>query len=131
MFNFKNVTGRFPGMRKDQEFTVYPGNEDTPHLVKIQSDKRIAQVNLETGKTRISDGKGGHQGFHKLTIPGVGNSEVETPAWLTEQLAALGIKLGDNQNDTGAVVVMDANGPAPTRKAVGGGESGPVNIFDL
>lgn len=125
MFKFRHVTGRFPGMRKDQEFTICPGSEETPHLITIQSDKRIARVNTETSKTIISDGKGGHQGFAKLNAF-LGAKTIDTPKWLSDQLANLETDHGPN--DTGEVCVMDSNGPAPTVHAR---TDGPVSIFDL
>ncbi len=125
MFKFRHVTGRFPKMRADQQFTIYPGSEETPHLITIQSDKRIAKVNTETGKTVYSDGKGGHQGFHKLASF-AGAKTIDTPEWLKTQLANLEADHGPN--DTGEVTVLDANGPAPTVHAR---TDEPVSIFDL
>ena len=56
-------------MKKPQSFTVYPrptnvsGDYDE---VTIQSDKRICRFNAKTGKGLLSNGKGGHPGFHML-----------------------------------------------------------------
>jgi hypothetical protein len=41
-------------MRKEQEFTVYPVNQENPDVITIQSDKSIAQFDAKTRKGRIS-----------------------------------------------------------------------------
>ena len=43
----RNVLGKLGTMRKEVEWTVYPLRAGEP--VQIQSDKRIARVNLDTG----------------------------------------------------------------------------------
>ncbi len=51
--NFKDIKVKFGNMRgTEQEFTLYP--YDGGDTIIIQSDKRIAQVNLKTGKTILS-----------------------------------------------------------------------------
>ena len=62
------ITAKLGNMRKAVEFTVCPavsGHEDD--TITIQSDKRIAMFNVNTGEGVVSDGKGGHPGFHKLS----------------------------------------------------------------
>jgi hypothetical protein len=75
----KNIMGtmsfdmKIKGMRKSQEFVVYPiSSESKNSEITIQSDKRIARLNLETGKGRISENhRNGaffvHFSFDKLT----------------------------------------------------------------
>lgn len=41
--------GQFPGMRKPQDFIVYP-MQDSGSIITIQSDTRIGQMDLDTGK---------------------------------------------------------------------------------
>jgi len=51
--------GLFPGMRKAQDFIVYPmhaGNDAS--TAKIQSDNRIGRIELATGKVFIAKAKG-------------------------------------------------------------------------
>jgi hypothetical protein len=73
---FIDVICKLGNMKKPQEFTIYPEEADRPHLVLIQSDKRIAQIDLNSGKGVLSDGKGGHQGFWKLQAAGAMAIEV-------------------------------------------------------
>jgi len=68
---FKSVIGKLGNMRKAVDWTVAPIAVGAK-VVVIQSERRIARVDTETGKTLLSDGKGGHQGFAKL-MPGMGN----------------------------------------------------------
>ena len=68
---FQSVTAKLGTMKKVASFTVCPTSGQSGNEVTIQSDKRIARVDLDTGKVVVSDGKGGHPGFHKLlTIAG-------------------------------------------------------------
>lgn len=106
MFNFRHVTGKLANMRKPQEFTICPVSSDSPHIVTIQSDKRIARFDRETGKVMVSDGKGGHQGFHKLNAF-CGAKEYDAPQWLIDQIQE---QLGDVKSEaskelTGPVVI--------------------------
>lgn len=52
-------------MRRPASFIVYPFTEGQTELT-IQSDKRIAKVDLTTGKGLLSSGRG-HPGFHALS----------------------------------------------------------------
>jgi len=83
---FQNVTGKMGNMRKAQEWVIYPlmpnGN---PNERTIQCDKRIAKVNLETGKVILSTGKNGHNGFAHLS-PMLGAVEVDCPQDLIDQI---------------------------------------------
>lgn len=45
--------GKFNGMRKAQDFIVYP-MQDSGSLITIQSDTRIGVINLETGEVKMS-----------------------------------------------------------------------------
>lgn len=57
--------GKFAGMRKSQDFIVYPLSEAKESL-KIQSDTRIGTINLETGAVHMSPPKPGGAYFHDL-----------------------------------------------------------------
>jgi hypothetical protein len=63
--------GKFPGMRKAQDFIVYPmhaGNE--AHRAKIQSDTRIGWIDLRTGVVILSKPRaGGAYGVHLAAAP--------------------------------------------------------------
>lgn len=59
--------GQFAGMRKPQDFIVYPMQDSGP-LIKIQSNNRMGQVNLDTGELVLSPAATGHAGFLWLQI---------------------------------------------------------------
>ena len=48
--------GTFHGMRKPQDFLVYPMHGDAPPTtsIKIQSDTRIGRICLDTGALKLS-----------------------------------------------------------------------------
>lgn len=101
-FRFQNLTIKLGNMKRAQEFTVCPVSNVAPHLVTIQSDKRIARIDLETGKAVLSDGKGGHQGFAKL-MPFLGAKEVDVPADVLEEVGRLVANVVAQQNGDGSV----------------------------
>lgn len=45
--------GKFPGMRKAQDFIVYPMH-DSSESITVQSDTRFGQIDLATGKAVMS-----------------------------------------------------------------------------
>jgi hypothetical protein len=47
-FRFQNITCKLGNMKKAQDFTVCPVSSNAPHEVTIQSDKRIAKIDLNT-----------------------------------------------------------------------------------
>jgi hypothetical protein len=104
-FRFQNITVKLGNMRKAQEFTVCPVSNQEPHLVTIQSDKRIAKIDLNTGKAMLSDGKGGHQGFMKL-LPFMGATEVDVPKETLDELHRLHQRVRDQQQPDGSVIVL-------------------------
>lgn len=81
---FQEVVGKIGNMRKAVEWVIYP-NDGTKPTRLIQSDNRIAQVNLETGRVLLSDGKGGHQGFFKLS-PGQGAKWYDCPQEMLDKI---------------------------------------------
>jgi len=63
---FKNINVKFGNMRgTEQEFTLYP--YDGGSSVIIQSDKRIANINLKTGETVLSKQCQNGAYFHHLS----------------------------------------------------------------
>lgn len=48
-----SFNGQFPGMRKPQDFIVYP-MQDSGEVITIQSDKRFGQIDLATGRGIVS-----------------------------------------------------------------------------
>ncbi len=56
--------GRFPGMRKSQDFIVYPMREHAEYA-QIQSDTRIGRIDIATGAVLLSPPRaGGSYGVH-------------------------------------------------------------------
>lgn len=49
--------GQFPGMRKPQDFIVYP-MQSSGAQITIQSDHRFGQIDLDTGEGIISANRG-------------------------------------------------------------------------
>jgi hypothetical protein len=50
------VKMQFPTMRKQEEFTIYPC-KPFDQIIKIQSDRRIAMVDLDVGEIFLSIGR--------------------------------------------------------------------------
>ena len=88
---FQTVTAKLGNMRKTVEWTVYPAMNGRRRI--IQSKNRIAEVNLDRGSVVLSDGKGGHQRFHKLD-PFLGATVCDCPPELLEQLRAMNATTG-------------------------------------
>lgn len=88
MFNFRNITAKFGNMRKAQEFTICEGGSNEDGMVTLQSDKRIAKVNLNAESVILSDGKGGHQGWQKLS-PVFGAKQYACPDSVINELKAM------------------------------------------
>jgi hypothetical protein len=59
--------GRFANMRKSQDFIVYPMQDSGP-LIRIQSNNRMGQLNLDTGELVLSPAATGHAGFLWLQV---------------------------------------------------------------
>lgn len=49
-----SFNGKFTGMRKEQEFIVYPINNENPTTLTIQSDTRIGHIEISTGVCTLS-----------------------------------------------------------------------------
>lgn len=82
---FQSVVGKFKGMRKDVEWTVYPHEEGAEYWI-IQSSKRIAKVFPKTGKAILS--KAGKSHFAGLSDM-MGAQAVPAPESIIKQLKAL------------------------------------------
>lgn len=53
---------KFPGMRKAQNFSVYPMHEEgeSDKIIRCQSDSRWLEINSETGECEITTAQQGH-----------------------------------------------------------------------
>ena len=64
-----SIIAKFPKMRKAQDFIVYPIDKNSDaKTIKIQSSTRIAEVNTETGKVKMTKPYSGGAYFHHLTL---------------------------------------------------------------
>ena len=85
----QHITCKLGNMRRAAQFLLYPRKSEAD-TVTIQSDSRIAQVNLTTGKTWLSSGKGGRYGNTFLHLsPVLGAVEVDCPTDVLEELKKL------------------------------------------
>jgi hypothetical protein len=57
MMGTVSFDAKFPGMRKAQDFIVYPMH-DSGTTIRIQSDNRFGQMDLETGACVLSANSG-------------------------------------------------------------------------
>lgn len=81
------IEAKLGNMRKAQEFIVYPFAEGEVEF-KIQSDQRIARINIETGKGVLSKGRSnGAYGIDLMPIRGA--MEIDVPAEIAEKLKGL------------------------------------------
>lgn len=83
----QTINGKLGRMRKSQRWVIYPSQSADQSWRIIQCDRYIAKVYLESGKTILSDGKGGHPGFYKLS-PALGAKEVECCPYMLAQLCS-------------------------------------------
>lgn len=76
-------------MRKAQDWTVTPSKSIADGEVVMQCDKRIARVNIHTGKAMLSDGKGGVYGnTFAFLDPMMGAKEIDVPPDVIAQIKA-------------------------------------------
>jgi hypothetical protein len=92
MLGTLDFTAKFPGMRKPQEFTVYPMAEATTRA-KIQSDTRIGWVDLDGGVVSLSQPHASGAFHHHLAeARPVLTLDGETLLTLKAQIAATSAK---------------------------------------
>lgn len=59
--------GKFSGMRKAQDFIVYP-MQDSGEIISVQSDNRFARIDLSTGQVVMSAAATCHAGSAWLLL---------------------------------------------------------------
>ena len=91
----------FAGMRKAQNFVVYPVNKGDSTIV-IQSDSRIGEVNLESGVCRISNNISG--GAHFLNLPMVEENALFSKEDLESIKKLLNLDSGNGSYTLGAYI---------------------------
>lgn len=92
----KNIMLKLGNMRRAAEFIVYPNRSqgEPEDYLLVQSDKRIARINLTTGTGLLSSGKGGHPGFVMLS-KALGAMDIQVDAVTLETLKAAQPVRGD------------------------------------
>lgn len=106
--------GKFLGMRKAQDFIVYPIKEMEGSKITIQSDTRIGHLCMDTGAITLAGPHASGAYFHHLPF-----AERKGQA-SSEELLLLK-----------AAIMATASGKAGTNGIVYTDNSGAINIFDL
>ena len=119
MSMFRHVTGKFKGMRKEYQFTVYPVEAGSDKRT-IQGDRYIAKVDLSTGKAILSKGVNNPVFMHLQPI--MGAKLVDCPQTIIDQLKAL-----DEDHGEQSEFVVPMDGASVEARA----EPAGVSIFDL
>lgn len=83
----QTINGKLGRMRKSQRWVIYPCKSKEQSWRIIQCKRYIAKVDLETGETTLSSGKGGHPGFHMLN-PIMGAKQVQCCPDILAQLCS-------------------------------------------
>ncbi|MDE1828530.1 MAG: hypothetical protein KGH65_05210 [Candidatus Micrarchaeota archaeon] len=91
--------GKFDGMRKAQDFIVYPMHQGMEaNCAKIQSDTRIGFIHLKTGRVDLSKSHpGGAYGVHLIEATSAGTLTAEELLMLKSAIFATASgKAGNN-----------------------------------
>ena len=111
MQKVKRITFKIGGMRKTQDWVVYPKSYNDslsersgdPTLF-VQCSKRALTINLTTKKGMLSDGKGGHQG-RTNTDAFMGGKEVDVSDEILALCQGAEPKSGDKLDDAGVITL--------------------------
>lgn len=96
------VLGKFLGMRKPDEFSVYPYKQgDT--LIMVQGDRCIGQFNRETGEGIINY-KGSNHKYGQHLLPQLGAEPFTFPMEFVKACVEVQTKRGDTD---GTVILSD------------------------
>jgi hypothetical protein len=109
-----------PRWRQPQEFIVYPMQSgETAEVIRIQSQKRWADISVKTGNVAMTNGKGGHPNSWLLAMQmGMGTAEAhkvsedDMQALKEAIFATAGSKVGNNgmhvySDNSAAVNIME------------------------
>lgn len=103
--------GKFMGMRKSQDFIVYPLTAAAASI-KIQSDTRIGTIDLTTGEVRMSPPRSGGSHFIHLGLA-----------------ASVGVLTGEELLLLKANVLATASAKAGTNGVIYSDNSGALEVF--
>src|SRR5574343_396279 len=101
----KTVTAKLSGMRKAQEFTVYPRPSNVGeayNLITVQSDRAIGQFDATTGVGRLN-WKGSNSKYMVHLSATMGAEEYTFPADFVEACKAAQPKPGDRIGNVGII----------------------------
>ena len=93
----KRVHGKVGNMRKAVDWVVYANertDDDGNKILKVQSDKRMLELNTGTRKGMLSNGKG-HPSFDS-TSKFLGGIEIDVPQEFIDQCIEGQAKSGDH-----------------------------------
>ena len=100
--------GKFAGMRKAQDFIVYPMKEAETHA-QVQSDTRIGAIDLQSGFVMMSPARqGGSYGVHLALAANVGKLTAEELLMFKAHILAT----AHGMAGTNGVVYCDNSGAA-------------------
>lgn len=104
-----SFNGKFPGMRKEQDFIVYPlsGEADVTKLT-IQSDTRIGEINLTNGWVTLSNAHANGAYQHHLMLEGSKVEKLNAEELLMLKAHVLGT--ADKLAGTNGIVYTDNSG---------------------
>lgn len=105
-----SFTGQFAGMRKPQEFIVYP-MPDSSVTITVQTDTRIGRINLDTGEVKLSKPHANganlaHLVIDRSKVEQLGTEDIETlRGWVR---STGGVEVGSSVltvDNTGAIAL--------------------------
>ena len=105
--------GKFPGMRKEQDFIVYPITSNPDDKIRCQSENRWMEINVQTGSAEITSAQSGHHNTWLLAIQRMKGKhkeftiDAETLGTLKQRIAETSGKLVG-----GSIVKTDNSGAA-------------------
>jgi hypothetical protein len=104
-----DITAKFNGMRKAQEFIVYPIKaDDSPNRLLVQSDSRIGYIYLNSGVVEMSPARsGGSYAPHLMFRKVIDNLSTEEIAGIKFRLVQTADKMAGSN---GAHVFCDNSG---------------------
>lgn len=108
---------KFEGMRKEQDFIVYPMNEKT-ETISCQSDSRWLSINVKTGSCEITSSQSGHHNSWMLAIQ---SASGKSKKFTLDESELIELK----------AAIFKTGGKSVGRSIVLSDNSAAKNIFDL
>lgn len=96
----------FQGMRKSQEFVIYPCKA-TDNVVLLQSDNRMMRIDIKTGTAVLSANKSGGAYGHDLDASR-GAKLIKLPGPDLERIKLMRDRMAGNTNSDGTLTILGA-----------------------